>query len=67
MQRTSTHTLKFATEQKKSKLDDFFAEFERVVNCFIDLWWDRKEYLPTKFNSSHYSEVDSWLYYQSFR
>ena len=61
MQRTSQHTLKFATQEKKSKLDDFFTEYERVVNCFSDLWWDRDEYLPTKFNSSHYSEVDSWL------
>jgi hypothetical protein len=61
MQRSSQHILKFATEQKKSKLDDFFTEFERVVNCFIDLWWDRDEKLPSKFNSSHYSEVDSWM------
>ena len=61
MQRTSTHTLKFATEQKKSKLDDFFTEFERVVNAFVDLWWDRNERLPSKFNSSHYSEVESWM------
>lgn len=61
MQRPSQHTLKFATEQKKSKLDDFFNEFERVVNAFVDLWWDRDERLPSKFNSSHYSEVDSWM------
>lgn len=61
MQRSSQHTLKFATAEKKSKLDDFFTEFERVVNAFIDLWWDRDERLPSKFNSSHYSEVDSWM------
>jgi IS605 OrfB family transposase len=60
MKRTSSHILKFATGFKQSKLEDLFVEYQRVVNEFINLFWD-VEKLPSKINTSHYSQIDSWL------
>lgn len=60
MIRRSSHTLKFATNFKKDKLNDFFDEYERVVNEFIKLFWNGNKLL-SKANSELYSQVDSWL------
>ena len=60
MIRRAQHTLKFATSAKKQKLKDFFAEYARLVNAFITLYWNAKE-LPPKATSEIYSQVDSWL------
>ena len=60
MIRRSQHTLKFATQFKKNKLNDFFVEYERVVNQFIKLHWNDDK-LISKANSEIYSKVDSWL------
>lgn len=60
MKRLSSHSLKFITSKKKSHLDDFFGEYTRVVNEFIDLFWNEKK-LPPKINSTHYHQIDSWL------
>lgn len=58
--RSSQHILNNATSFKKGKLDDFFVEYKRVVNCFIDLFWEADN-LPPKINTTHYSQIDSWL------
>jgi len=60
MKRISSHSLKFITGKKKSHLDDFFSEYTRVVNEFIDVFWNEKK-LPSKINSTHYHQIDSWL------
>ncbi|MGD9209211.1 MAG: transposase [Desulfobacteraceae bacterium] len=60
MIRRVEHTLKFATAAKRQKLDDFFAEYARVVNAFIELYWSADN-LPGKANSSVYGQVDSWM------
>ncbi len=60
MIRRTTHSLKFATNFKGNKLKDFFQEYERVVNKFIDLFWTLDK-LPSKINSDIYHKIDSWL------
>jgi len=40
MLRRVSHTLKFATTVKKQKLNEFFAEYTRLVNAFIELYWN---------------------------
>jgi hypothetical protein len=58
--RPSQHILNYATSFKRGKLDEFFAEYKRVVNLFIDLYWEMDK-LPPKTNSEHYHLIDSWL------
>jgi transposase len=60
MIRRIEHTLKFATAAKRQKLDSFFAEYARVVNAFIELYWN-VEKLPGKANAEIYGQVDSWM------
>jgi len=60
MIRRVSHTLKFATHFKKSKLNDFFVEYSRLVNAFIELYWN-KELPKSKANSEIYNQIDSWL------
>lgn len=60
MIRRVEHTLKFATAAKRQRLDDFFAEYARVVNAFIVLYWNT-DVLPGKANSEVYGQVDSWM------
>lgn len=60
MIRRVAHTLKFATAVKRQRLDDFFAEYARVVNAFIVLYWNT-DVLPGKANSAIYGQVDSWM------
>jgi IS605 OrfB family transposase len=60
MKRTSSHIFKFATGFKQQKLEDLFVEYQRVVNEFIDLFWDETK-LPSKINSGHYKQIESWL------
>lgn len=54
------HTLKFATAAKRQKLDEFFAEYTRVVNAFIELYWNADK-LPGKANAAVYGKIDSWM------
>ena len=61
MIRRVSHTLKFATDFKKSKLNDFFEEYTRLVNAFIELYWINGLPKTTKANSEVYKQVDSWL------
>lgn len=60
MLRRVSHTLKFATSAKKQRLDELFAEYARIVNAFIELYWTADS-LPVKANSQVYNQVDSWL------
>ena len=60
MIRRTTHSLKFATNFKENKLDDFFNEYERVVNEFINMFWSLDK-LPPKVNSEVYNQIESWL------
>jgi len=60
MIRRAEHTLKFVTAAKRQKLDRFFAEYARVVNAFIVLYWDTGV-LPGKANAAVYGQVDSWM------
>lgn len=54
------HTLKFATAAKRRKLDEFFTEYARVVNAFIELYWNADK-LPGKANAEVYGKIDSWM------
>ena len=60
MIRRVEHTLKFATAAKRQKLDSFFAEYDRVVNGFIELYWNSDK-LPGKANAEVYDKIDSWM------
>ncbi len=60
LKRTVQCNLNEATGFKKSKLNDFFEEYARVVNCFIDLYWNGRP-LPVKANAIEYKQVISWL------
>ena len=60
MIRRVEHTLKFATVAKRQKLDSFFAEYARVINAFIELYWIADK-LPGKANAEVYGKIDSWM------
>lgn len=60
MIRRVEHTLKFATAAKRQKLDSLFAEYARVVNAFLELYWNVDK-LPGKANAEVYGQVDSWM------
>ena len=60
IKRTVQCSLNEATGFKKDKLDTFFEEYCRVVNCFIELYWNGRPY-PQKANSAEYKQVSSWL------
>jgi transposase len=61
MIRKVSHTLKFVTNFKKSKLDDFFKEYSRLVNSFIALYWTNGLPKTSKVNSKMYKQINSWL------
>ena len=60
MIRTTSHSLQFATDFKKSKLDDLFSEYQIVVNKFINLFWNEKK-LVSKPNAVQWRQVESWM------
>ena len=60
IKRTVQCSLNEATDFKKGKLDAFFEEYCRVVNCFIELYWNGRT-LPVKANAIEYKLVSSWL------
>ena len=60
MIRTTSHSLKFITDFKKSKLDDLFSEYQLVTNKFVNLFWNEKK-LPSKPNKDQWRLVESWL------
>jgi IS605 OrfB family transposase len=60
IKRTVQCSLNEATGFKKDKLDAFFEEYCRVVDCFIELYWNGRPY-PQKANSAEYKQVSSWL------
>lgn len=60
MKRRVSCSLNNFTKIKQSKLDEFFTEYQRVVNCFIDLYFEQDK-LPSKICSAEYHKVNSWL------
>lgn len=66
MIRRVSHTLNNATEFKKSKLNDFFEEYTRLVNAFIKLYWMNRLPKTAKANSEVYNQIDSWVATLSF-
>ena len=60
MIRTTSHSLQFATDFKKNKLDDLFSEYQIVVNKFINLFWNEKK-LVSKPNKDQWRQVESWM------
>lgn len=60
MKRRVSCSLNNFTKTKQRKLDEFFTEYQRVVNCFIDLYFEQDK-LPSKIGSSEYHKVSSWL------
>lgn len=60
MKRRVSCSLNNFTKVKQSKLDEFFIEYQRVVNCFIDLYFEQDK-LPSKIGSAEYHKVNSWL------
>lgn len=60
MKRRVSCSLNNFTKVKQSKLDEFFTEYQRVVNCFIDLYFEQDK-LPSKIGSAEYHKVNSWL------
>lgn len=60
IRRSSKHTLKFATNQKREALAELMAEYARVCNLFIDMFWD-KEFTRIDLTTSVTSSADSWL------
>lgn len=60
MKRRVSCSLNNFTRVKQNKLDEFFIEYQRVVNCFIDLYFEQDK-LPSKIGSSEYHKVNSWL------
>lgn len=60
MKRRVSCTLNNFTKVKQNKLDEFFTEYQRVVNCFIDLYFEQDK-LPSKIGSAEYHKVNSWL------
>lgn len=60
MKRRISCSLKDITNTKQDKLNDFFIEYQRVVNAFIDMYWNAEK-LPSKINSNEYHKIESWL------
>ena len=60
MIKRSQHSLKFITAKKRQLLDTLFIEYQRVVNEFIVLYWDKQE-LPKNATAVQWRAIPSWL------
>lgn len=60
MIRTTEHSLKYITDYKKQKIDILFDEYQRVVNCYINVFWNQTSW-KSKATAEEYKLVDSWL------
>lgn len=60
MKRRVSCSLNNFTKVKQNKLNEFFTEYQKVVNCFIDLYFEQDK-LPSKIGSAEYHKVNSWL------
>lgn len=60
LQRTVTMSLDSATTVKKQKLDEFLTEYVRVVNLYVDLFWEREK-LPSFASTQDRNSIDTWL------
>lgn len=60
LKRTSKTTLKFLTSKKRQKLHEVMDEYSKLVNYFIDLFWE-SEYQLKDLNKEITSKPESWL------
>ena len=58
MIRKATISLKNANKGKLEKLEIITKEYVRVVNLFIDIFWEQKQFM---FKFAPQSDIDSWL------
>ena len=65
--RSTTITIKYATNKKKTDLLVFLVEYVRVVNCYVDAFWNNPAVTETKHLTqnvvNHVS--DTWLTYRA--
>ena len=59
--RKSSCSLKFATNSKQETLDSIFEEYKWLVNDFIDLLWDKIDYLGSFATKEETESVDTWM------
>ena len=59
--RKSSCSLKFATNAKQETLNDVFEEYKWLVNDFIDLLWDKIDYLGSFATKEETDYVDTWM------
>ena len=59
--RKSSCSLKFATNSKQETLDSIFEEYKWLVNDFIDLLWDKIDYLGSFATKEETDAVDTWM------
>jgi len=59
--RKSSCSLKFATDFKQDILDRIFKEYKWLVNDFIELLWDKIDYLGSFATKDEIDEMDTWM------
>ena len=59
--RKSSGSLMFATDSKQETLNDIFEEYKWLVNDFIDLLWDKIDYLGSFANKEGIDSMDTWM------
>lgn len=60
--RSSKTTIKFATAKKQEILNEILDEYSRVVNFFIDYFWEHPEIISEKqIKKEIYSLPDTWF------
>jgi IS605 OrfB family transposase len=60
MIKSSKISIKYARTVKRSNLDDFIREYQKVLQTSIDLIWDDKTIKPL-LEKRHTEKIDSWL------
>lgn len=58
--RSSKVSLKFITAKKRNQLQTVVEEYSKVVNIFIDIFW-QKEYTANNITKNIYNIPDTWL------
>ena len=65
--RSSKHSIKFATKHKLNLFDEFLKEYQKVVNLFIDIFWENPPNNKFEINKSIIDLVktDTYLTYRA--
>ncbi|MCP4350237.1 MAG: hypothetical protein GY795_32570, partial [Desulfobacterales bacterium] len=62
IKRSSKATVKFATGKKREILDEIRDEYTRVVNFFIDWFWEHPEFTSeNQVKADIYSLPETWF------